>query len=89
VSVKKLRSIPLHSTINHRPITLGGCRNIVVIYGWKVVAVVIFGKEEDGVGVRNGIDVVVEAVVVGPLSSGLLLRHRFVISSGDVSYAGR
>jgi len=89
VSVKKLRSIPLRSIINHQPITLGGCRNIVVIYGWKVVAVVIFGKEEDGVGVRNGIDVVVEAVVVGPLSSGLLLRHRFVISSGDVSYAGR
>jgi len=88
VSVKKLRSISLHSTINHGPITLGGCRNIVVIYGWKVVAVVIFGKEEDGVGVRNGIDVVVEAVVVGPLSSGLLLRHRFVISSGDTSYTG-
>jgi len=44
-----------------------------VIDGWKVVAVVIFGKEEDGVSVRNGIDSVVEAVIVGPLSSGLLL----------------
>ena len=69
---KKLCSIPLYLTINHRPITLGGCRNILMIDGWNVVAVIIFGKE-DGVGVRDGVDGVVDAVVIGPLSSGLLL----------------
>jgi len=47
---------PLYPTINHRPVTLGGCRNIFVINVWNLVAVVIFGKDEDGVGVRNGVD---------------------------------
>jgi len=60
-----------------------------VINGWKVVAVVIFGKEEDGVGVHNDVDGVVEAVVVGLFSSRLLLRHCFVISGGNVRYAGQ
>jgi len=60
-----------------------------VIDGWKVVAVVVFEKEEDGVGVHSDVDVVVEAIVVGILSSGLLLQHCFVVSGGDVRYAGQ
>jgi len=60
VSVKKLRSIPLYPTINHRLITLGGCRNIFVIDLWNLVAVVIFGKEEDGVDVRDSVDFLLE-----------------------------
>jgi len=39
--------------------------------------------------VRNGVNNVVEAVIVGPLASRLLLRHFFVISGGDIRYAGR
>jgi len=31
----------------------------------------------------------VGAAVVDPLSSGFVLRHRFVISGGDVRYAGQ
>ena len=55
----------------------------------SLVAVAIFGKEEDCVCVRDSVYFFVGAVVVVPLSSGFVLRHRFVISSGDVRYAGQ
>jgi len=60
VLVKKLRSIPLYPTINHQLITFGGCQNIFVIDVWNLVAVVIFGKEEDGVSVHHGVDFLLE-----------------------------
>jgi len=36
---------------------------------------IILGKEEDGVGLHDNVDGVVEAVIVGLLSSRLLLQH--------------
>ena len=39
--------------------------------------------------VRDDGDDVVEAIVVDPFSSGLLLQHCFVISANNVRCAGR
>jgi len=60
VSVYKLHSIPLYLKINHQPITVGGFRNKFMINVWNIFPIVILGKEEDDVGVRGGVDLLLE-----------------------------
>jgi len=60
VSVYKLRSIPPYLKINYQPITFGGCQNKFVINVWNLFPIVISGKEEDGIGVRGGVDLLLE-----------------------------